>query len=97
MYVYFTMLFSGGLVPTYLLISKYLNLSNTVWALILPALISPWNMFLMRNFFQEIPSSVIESAKLDGASEVKILFNIILPMSKPALATIGLFYALSYI
>ena len=96
MYVYFTMLFSGGLVPTYLLISKYLNLSNTVWALILPALISPWNMFLMRNFFQEIPSSVIESAKLDGASEVKILFNIILPMSKPALATIGLFYALSY-
>lgn len=96
MFVYFTMLFSGGLVPSYLLISKYLGLSNSLWALILPALVSPWNMFLMRNFFQEIPVSLIESAKLDGASELRILAQIVIPISKPAIATIGLFYALGY-
>lgn len=96
MYVYFTMLFSGGLVPTYLLISKYLHMSDTLWVLIIPALVSPWNMFLMRNFFQDIPSSLMESAKIDGAGDIKILLRIVLPISKPAIATIGLFYALGY-
>jgi len=95
-FVYFTMLFSGGLVPSYLLISKYLNLKNTLWVYIIPGLINPYNMFLMRNFFKTIPESLSESAKIDGANDVYILFKIVLPLSKPALATIGLFYALGY-
>jgi multiple sugar transport system permease protein/putative aldouronate transport system permease protein len=95
-FVYFTMLFSGGLVPSYLLIAKYLKLSNTIWVYILPALINPYNMFLLRNFFKQIPESLSESAKIDGANDVFILYKIILPISKPALATIGLFYAFGF-
>ena len=95
-YVYFTMLFSGGLVPTYVLISRYLKMTNTIWVLIIPTLIIPWNLFLLRNFFASIPSSLAESAKIDGANDFTILVRIILPCSKPALATVGLFYALGY-
>jgi multiple sugar transport system permease protein/putative aldouronate transport system permease protein len=95
-FTYFTMLFGGGLVPTYLLIAKYLNMKNSIWVYIMPALINPWNMFLLRNFFRAIPDSLAESAKIDGANDIYILFKIILPLSKPALATIGLFYALGY-
>ncbi len=95
-FAYFTMLFSGGLVPTYLLISKTLNLSNTIWVLILPVAFSAWNMFLMRNFFAGIPKELSESAYIDGAGDFTVLLKIILPVSKPGLATIGLFYALSY-
>ena len=95
-YVYFTMLFNGGLVPMYILISKYLNMKDSIWVLIIPALIQPWNMFLLRNFFNTIPDSLAESAKIDGANDMYILFKIILPVSLPALATIGLFYALGY-
>lgn len=95
-YVYFTMLFSGGLVPTYMLISRYLGMKDSIWVLIIPVLINPWNMFLMRNFFSAIPSSLAESAKIDGAGEIIILLRIILPVSKPSLATVGLFYALAY-
>lgn len=95
-YVYFTMLFHGGLVANYLLISKYLHLSNSIWVLIIPALISPWNMFLLRNFFKSIDESLSESAKIDGANDIYILFRIILPISMPALATIGLFYSLMF-
>jgi multiple sugar transport system permease protein/putative aldouronate transport system permease protein len=90
------MLFNGGLVPTYILLSKTLNLKDSLWVLILPALVSPWNMFLLRNFFKGIPSSLQESAKIDGANDIYILYKIILPISLPAIATIGLFYALSY-
>lgn len=96
MFMYFTMLFSGGLVPSYLLISKYLNLKNTVWVLIIPGLVSAWNTLLMRNFFNDIPESIAESAKLDGAGDLRILFSIILPIATPAIATISLFYALGY-
>lgn len=95
-FVYFTMLFHGGLVASYLMISKYLHLRNSIWVLILPAMVSPWNMFLLRNFFQTIDASLSESATIDGANDVQILFKIILPVSKPAIATIGLFYALAY-
>lgn len=95
-YVYFTMLFNGGLVPSYILISKYLNMRNNIWVLIIPALVNPWNMFLLRNFFNSIPESLSESAKIDGANDIYILFKIILPVSLPAMATIGLFYALGY-
>ncbi|MCL2410360.1 MAG: carbohydrate ABC transporter permease [Treponema sp.] len=95
-YVYFTMLFSGGLIPTYMLIARYLQLRNSIFVLILPILINPWNMFLMRNFFASVPASLSESARIDGASEISILFKIILPVATPALAAIGLFYALAY-
>lgn len=95
-YVYFTMLFNGGLVPSYILLTKYLHLQNTIWVYILPVMINAFNMFLLRNFFATIPDSLAESAKIDGANDVYILVRIILPLSKPALATIGLFYALGY-
>lgn len=95
-FVYFTMLFSGGLVPSYMLISRYLNMKDSIWVLIIPILINPWNMFLLRNFFSAIPSSLAESARIDGANDLTIMFRIILPVSTPALATIGLFYALAY-
>lgn len=95
-FVYFTMLFSGGMVSSYLLISKYLHLKDNIWVYILPALISPWNMMLLRNFFATIPESLAESAKIDGANDMTILMKIILPIAKPGLVTIGLFYALSY-
>lgn len=95
-FIYFTMLFSGGLVPTYLWITKYLNLVDSLWALILPALVNPWNLLLLRNFFNGIPDSLPESARIDGANDLVILFKIILPISLPGMATIGLFYALSY-
>ncbi|WP_127583335.1 carbohydrate ABC transporter permease [Paenibacillus koleovorans] len=90
-----TMFFGGGLIPSYLLVTS-LGLKNSLWAIIVPALISPWYMFLMRNFFMEIPGEVEESARMDGANDFMILFRIILPMSMPALATIGLFYAVEF-
>jgi multiple sugar transport system permease protein/putative aldouronate transport system permease protein len=95
-YVFFAMLFKGGLVPTYILITKYLHLQDTVWVLIIPALLNPWNMFLLRNFFKTIDEALAESAKIDGANDMYILFRIILPVSLPAIATISLFYALAY-
>ncbi|WP_058303006.1 carbohydrate ABC transporter permease [Gorillibacterium timonense] len=96
MFFYFTMLFSGGMVSNYILVTRYLHLSNTIWVYILPALLSPWNMFLMRNFFNDIPKELFESVKIEGAGEFRILRSIVLPLSLPALATIGLFYALGY-
>lgn len=95
-FVYFTMLFSGGLVPSYMLISRYLHMKDTIWVLFLPILINPWNVFLLRNFFSSIPASLAESARIDGANDLTILMKVILPCAKPALATIGLFYALAY-
>lgn len=89
--LFFTMLFSGGLVPTYLLISKYLHLSDTIWVYVLVGLISPWYIFMMRTFFQDIPNEIIESALVDGANDYMIFFKFILPLSKPILATVALF------
>lgn len=96
LFIYFTMLFNGGLVSTYILTTRYLHLNNTIWVYILPSLVSPWNMFLLRNFFNTIPDSLAESARIDGANDIYILFKIILPLAKPALASISLFYALGY-
>ena len=93
---YFTMLFSGGLVPWYILISRYLNLRNNIMVYILPALVNPWNMFLLRNFFNSLPESFRESAQIDGAHELIILTRIVLPLSLPAMATIALFYGIVY-
>lgn len=95
-FVYFTMLFSGGLVPTYLLVTKTLGLKDNILVMILPSAFSAWNMFLMRNFFMGIPVELSESAYMDGANDFRILQKIILPVAKPGLATIALFYALGY-
>lgn len=95
-FFYFTMLFSGGLVANYILISKYLKLRNTIWVYIIPSLLNPWNMFMLRNFFRDVPEALRESAHLDGAHEWTIMMRIILPLSLPALATISLFYALNF-
>lgn len=95
-FVYFTMLFGGGLVPSYLLISKTLNMKNNIFVLIIPVAFGAWNMFLMRNFFNGIPGELAESAYMDGANDFQILAKIILPVSVPGIATISLFYALGY-
>jgi putative aldouronate transport system permease protein len=94
-YVFFTMLFSGGLVPGYILITKYLNLADTVWVLILPGLVNAWHIILFSTFFRSIPDALCESAKIDGASEIKIFYKIIIPLSKPSIATIALFGVLA--
>ncbi len=95
-YIYFTTLFSGGLVPFYLLISKYLGLKDNYLAVFLPLLMSPWLIILMKNFIKAIPFEITESGKIDGAGDITIFLKLILPMLKPALATIGLFLALGY-
>jgi multiple sugar transport system permease protein/putative aldouronate transport system permease protein len=94
--VYFTMLFNGGLVPTYLLITRTLGLRDSIWVLILPSMFSAWNMFLMRNFFHGLPDELSESAYIDGANDFTILSRIILPVSTPGIATVSLFYALGF-
>jgi putative aldouronate transport system permease protein len=98
MFVFFTMLFNGGLVPTYLVYTQLLDIKDTIWALILPNfLMNAFYVFLMRTFFeQSIPFSLVESAYMDGAGEFKIFSKIILPLSTPVLATVGLFQALLY-
>lgn len=78
-FAYFTMLFNGGFVPTYVLISKYLGMRDSIWVMIIPVLINPWNLFLLRNFFSSIPAELHESARMDGANDVRILSQIILP------------------
>jgi putative aldouronate transport system permease protein len=92
LFVVFTMFFSGGIIPDYLLI-KQLHLMDTIWALILPGLISTFNLIVMKTFFASIPESLVESARLDGCSDIGILTKIILPLSTPVLATLSLFYA----
>ena len=93
--LYFTMLFSGGLVPTYILIANYLKLSNTLMVYIVTGLIAPWYVFMMRTFFNDIPKAIIESALMDGANDFAIFWKFILPLSKPVLATIALFMFLA--
>lgn len=95
-YIYFTTLFSGGLVPYYLLVTQVLHLKDNYLAILLPSLMSPWLIILMKNFMKSIPHSITESAKIDGAGDFTIFVRIILPMAKPALATVGLFLALGY-
>jgi putative aldouronate transport system permease protein len=95
-FIYFTTLFSGGLIPWYILITKNLELKDSYLALIIPPLVSAWNIILMKNFMKSIPDSIVESAKIDGAGDFKIYWSLILPLSTPGLATIGLFLALGY-
>lgn len=93
--IFFTMLFNGGMIPNYLVVKSF-GLMNSLWSLIIPGIVNTWNMILLRNFFMEIPESVEESAKIDGATDIGVLFKIVLPMSAPALATITLFYAVDH-
>ncbi len=96
MFLYvFTMMFSGGLIPTYLLV-RGVGLVNKLWALMLPGAIIPFNMIILKNFFMSIPDSLEESAVIDGASQMKILLRIYVPLSLPALATVSLFYAVGH-
>lgn len=94
--VLFILLFNGGMVPTYILINNYYHLSNSVFAMILPYIIMPWHVFLMKNFFADSPLSLIEAAKIDGAGEIRIFFQIIAPISKPGFAAVGLLIAFTY-
>jgi putative aldouronate transport system permease protein len=90
-----TMFFSGGIVPLYFVVNS-LGLLNTVWSVILPTAVNAFYFFIMRNFFQNFPDSLEESARIDGANDIRILFSIILPLSGPIVATLGLFYAVDH-
>lgn len=95
MVILITILFHPGIIPNYLLI-RDLNLMNSLWALILPALSSGWNVFLMKSFFDSIPASLEEAAVIDGCNDLHVWWRIILPLSLPALATFGLFFAVAH-
>ncbi len=90
MFLYFTMIFSGGLVPSYILITQYLHLEDSIWVYIIPSLISPWYVFMIRTFFQGLPYEIYESSVIDGASEFRIFIQMAIPLSKPVLATVAL-------
>lgn len=93
--IIFTMFFSGGLIPSYLLV-RGLHLNNTIWSLVLPGLINTFNMIIMRNFFMSLPDSLEESAKIDGANDILILFRIVVPISLPIIATVLLWSAVGH-
>lgn len=93
--IVFTLLFNGGMIPTFLVVQQT-GLLNSLWALIIPVTINAFNMIILRSFFVNIPESLEESAKIDGANDFSILFRIVLPISLPAIATISLFYAVTY-
>lgn len=94
---FFTMLFGGGLVPTYLVVTKIVKINDTIWALILPIALNAFYIIVMRTFFKtSVPDSIIEAAQIDGAGEFKTFFKIVLPISLPSVATIGLFTTLGY-
>ncbi|MCJ8013685.1 carbohydrate ABC transporter permease [Paenibacillus sp. KQZ6P-2] len=93
---YFTMIFGAGLVGFYILIANWLHLKDSLWALILPYMLNPFFAFIMVSFFRTLPYEINEAATIDGANDLKIFFKIIMPISKPVIATVGLFYALQY-
>lgn len=95
-YIAITMFFNGGLVPSYILTANYLHGKNHLWVMIVPVLCSPWYIILLRTFFSNIPNALIESAMIDGANEWRIFGQMIVPLSKPAFATVGLFMSLGY-
>ena len=93
--VVFTLIFSGGMIPTYLIV-RGTKLLNTIWALIIPGAVSSWNVVILTSFFQSIPESIEESAKIDGANDIIILIRLILPLSMASVMTIGLFTAVGH-
>jgi len=95
-FFYFTTLFNGGLVPYYVLMTRTLNLKDSYLALLLPLLFNVYNLLIMKSYITALPDSLIDAAKIDGCGEVRTLFQIVMPLIKPALATVGLFIALAY-
>lgn len=93
--VLITMLFSGGMIPTYFVVNG-LNLTNTLWSLMIPSAISAFNLIVLKNFFQQIPDGLEDSAKIDGCNDLGVLIRIVLPLSLPAMATFSLFYAVAH-
>jgi putative aldouronate transport system permease protein len=96
MFIYFTSIFTGGLVPTYIWMVNFLHLKNNYLAIIMPTFLTSWNILLLRNFMRSIPNEVVESAKIDGANDFTIYARLILPLAVPGLVTIGLFISLHY-
>lgn len=94
--IYFTTLFAGGLIPSYILMVKYLHLKDSLFAMILPGVVGAWSIFLMRNFMKAIPDALYESATIDGAGDFRIYWQIFIPLAVPSLATVGLFSALGF-
>ena len=92
LFVLFTMLFSAGMVPSYLLIVKYLHWDDTMWVYIVPGLVSAYNLIVIRTNYKNLPNEMIEAAKIDGAGELRICFRIVMPLSKPVLASIGFLF-----
>lgn len=95
-FFFFTTLFNGGLVPWYMMCVRYLKMKNSYWGIILPLMFSVWNMIIAKSFMNGIPAAISESAKIDGANDFTIFIRLILPLSKPLLATLSLFSALAY-
>ncbi len=95
-FIYFTTLFGGGLIPWYILIVQYLHLKDNILAMLVPQLVSAWNIIMLKNFMKSIPDEITESAKIDGAGDFTIYWKLIMPLSVPGLATIGMFMALGY-
>jgi putative aldouronate transport system permease protein len=95
MMIIFTMFFSGGMIPTFLVVKSY-NLLDTIWAVILPGVVSTWNFLVMKSFFDNFPGEIVESGRVDGLTDAGIFFRLVLPTSKAVLATIGLYYAVGY-
>jgi len=96
-FMFFTMIFSGGLVPFVILVRNLLNLGDTLWAIIVPLLMSPFHIIILRTFFKtSIPDSLIDAASIDGSGEVRTLFSIVVPLAKPGIATVGLLTAIQY-
>jgi putative aldouronate transport system permease protein len=94
--VFFTLLFNGGFVPFYILMTQYLNLTDSYWALILPNVVNVFFVLILRTYFAALPQEVFEAARIDGAGEFRIFWQIAMPMARPALATVGLMTALTY-
>lgn len=94
--VVFTLFFSGGLVPSYLLVARTLNWIDTPWAVIIPGAISTWNLLVLKTAFEQVPQSLEEAARMDGANDFVILFRVVIPLSLPAIAVITLFYAVGH-
>lgn len=95
-FISFTMFFGGGLIPTYMVVANFLDLYNSRWAIILPGLTSAWNIIVARTYFASLPEEIIESARLDGASEYRIFLQLVMPLSKPILGVLSLYYAVGY-
>ncbi|MDQ0889465.1 putative aldouronate transport system permease protein [Paenibacillus sp. V4I9] len=91
----FTMIFSGGIIPLYIMV-RSLGLYDSVWALVIPGMVSTFNLLIVKTYFENLPAEVEEAAKVDGCSDIQTLFRIVLPLSAPIMATIGLFYGVTH-